>query len=124
MLISESCDGVRPAFDQLTNSRAQRAAQLLRDAPRDEQNALERERVSRDFASLFYTMLVQQMQKTARSQALDDGDEGEGQMKESVDGFVGMFLPQAIAGQSKDPLSTYIYGHLSKRNGSPPDEKA
>jgi hypothetical protein len=123
MPISGSCDGVGPAFDQLTASRAQKIAQRLPDAPQDKQDALEVQRVSRDFASLFYTMLVQQMQKTAREQAYDDGEE-EGGMRESVDGFVGMFLPQAIAGQSNDPLSTYIYGHLSKRNGGPPDEKA
>ncbi len=120
---SGSCDGVGPALDGLAASRAQEAARRLPGRGHDAEDPQAMRGASRDFAALFYTMLVQQMQKTAREGAAEDEDE-EAAMKESVDGFVGMFLPQAVAGQTGDPLAEYIYEHLSKRNGGPPDDKA
>ncbi len=120
---SGSCDGVGPALDGLEASRAVELVRRLPDRARDAKDSPALQGASRDFAALLYTMLVQQMQKTAREEAAEDEDE-ETAMKDSVDGFVGMFLPQAVAGQAGDPLTDYIHGHLSNRNGGPPDDKA
>lgn len=119
MPISGSCDGAQSACDRLVSAKAQQAAERLPLSPGQKADPEQLRSVARDFASLLYTTLIQQMQKTVREESEDDEP-----LREGVEGFVSMFLPQAVAGNSQDPLSKYIYEHLSARYGDRVDEQA
>ncbi|KPK64326.1 MAG: hypothetical protein AMK73_04740 [Planctomycetes bacterium SM23_32] len=75
--------------------------------------------VSRDFASLFYSMLVRQMQKT-----VPEDEEDDNAVKQGVQDFMGMFLPEAVARRPDDALAGCIFGHLRTRYGELLDETA
>jgi len=119
MLSSGLCDAVEPAWGQLVSARAQQLAERLPYGPEGQGDLKALWNVSRDFASLLYSTLVQQMQKP-----LQEDEEEDESLKETVRDFVGMFLPGVVAESPQDPLSAYIYEHLSARCGGALDERA
>jgi len=116
MLSSKSCN---PAPWALDGCLANRADALLARLPAADAGApvgQPLKEVARDFASLFYSILVQQMRRSIGS------DEQAGPVSEGAWGFFTMFLPRAIAGQPGDALTRYMHDQLSARYGGIVDE--
>lgn len=118
MLRSGSCDIAPCALDRYLSGRVDRLAGALACAAESKTGDHKLEEVARDFASLFYSVLVQQMHKTVRQ------DDEDGPVAQGVWDFFTMFLPRAIAGQSGDPLTRYIHQGLSTRHGDVFDDSA
>ncbi len=116
MLNSESCDPLPAALESASAERARKLAEGMR-AGLNGGSPQTLDKVSRDFASVFYSALVQQMQKT-----VEDSEDEETALSSGVQGFFGMFMPQAIAGQAGDPLAGYIKQSLA-RHGNPADQQ-
>ncbi|MHC4479895.1 MAG: hypothetical protein ACYS1C_02865 [Planctomycetota bacterium] len=119
MLNSGSCEGVTEALQHLAEGRLD---SLTRRLPYAQDGPVEPEllrQVARDFASLLYSVLFQQMQKT-----VGRSEEEEGPLKEGVRDFMAMFLPQAMAEAPADALTRYIHEHLGARHGEQLDESA
>jgi hypothetical protein len=121
MLNSGSCDGIGPALNSLISERAEELARRLPFRPDQAADPQTLGAVARDFAELFYSLLVQQMQKTVRQEG---EDEEEAVVREGVQDFVGMFLPKAVAGAAQDSLARYIFEHLGSSSGEQVDERA
>ena len=129
----ESSELGRSGLDALANSRIEMLARQLeapgRTAPPDDE---ELKKVSQDFASVFYSMAFKEMQESTRvsgeEEADAEGEEGDDEQDSPVmqgtQDFVSMFMPQAIAGDSADPLTRYIYNSLKEYYGGALDEKA
>jgi len=117
MLTSGLCDYDCPVLEYLNSGRADSMlAQLSAAGPSaDDKQSLES--AARGFASLFYSVLVQQMQKTVQS------EENESTVSQGVQGFFGMFMPQVVGGHAGDPLALYILDQLTKRYGEVVDEQ-
>jgi len=117
MLSSRSSDALGTTWERLLAAQARGAAEGLSRCVQKGPDAEAMRAVSRDFASVLYSTLWQQMQRTVGRD--EEGEEDES-FKEGVQDFVGMFLPRAVAGHSQDPLSRYIYEHLGKLRGELP----
>ena len=118
MLSLESCREQFRLLGFLTSDRADGSLQRLTGSQQTGADAGMVAGVARDFASVFYSMLIKQMQQVVRP---------EGDASAVADGawsFFGMFLPQAIAGQAADPLARYILGQLAQSCGGAVDEQA
>lgn len=119
MLNSGSCEPVGAALDRLAGQQAEQVLRRLPHPPEGRPDMKVLEGVARDFASLFYSELVKQMQRTLRADNEDDGP-----MKQGVEDFFGMFLPRAVADDPDDALARYIYEQLTTRYGGRLDERA
>lgn len=112
MLNSGLCETGVHAPDILTARQFSRPT-----AAQGEGNGLQQiRRVSKDFASVFYTTMVQQMQRGLRPAKDEDS------VSEGVRGLLGMYLPGALVQSPSDPLTSYIYEQLSVRHGEVMDE--
>ncbi len=118
MLNSGLCETAPYGLDSLLSARAEHLASRLSGVGGTDKKPDDLAQVSRDFASLFYTALVQQMQRTVSQEQEEDGPLAQG-----VRDFFGLFLPQAIASHPKDALSRYIHQHLGARYGDRLDER-
>ena len=117
MLNSGSCRENGRLPDVLMPGRADVS---LRRLARTGQGGADRQALkgaARDFASLFYSILIRQMQKTVQSD-----DEGS-VVSQGARDFFTMFLPRAMAGQAEDPLARYMVEQLGRRYGDVVDEK-
>jgi Rod binding domain-containing protein len=115
MLNSGSCDRPEWALDGLLSRRLEHATRAAPPDTNSGANADELKRTAEDFAALFYTELVKQMQKTVRDEAQDGEDDAA--MREGVDDFLTMFLPQALARSNGDSLAAYVHKQLKLRYG-------
>ncbi|MCK4282856.1 MAG: hypothetical protein KAX44_00960 [Candidatus Brocadiae bacterium] len=118
MLNSGLCETAQHGLDSLLSTRAERLASRLSGVEGTDKKPDDLAQVSRDFASLLYTVLVQQMQRTVRPEQEEDGPLSQG-----VRDFFGLFLPQAVASHPEDALSRYIHQHLGARYGDRLDER-
>ncbi len=87
------------------------------------------QKVAKDFAAVFYSMAFKEMQQSTHLFGAEDGEDGaedddQGPVSQGAQDFVGMFLPQAIAGDNGDPVACYIYDSLKQHYGEALDEKA
>ena len=73
--------------------------------------------VARHFASVFYTALVRQMQRT-----LAQDDEEQSVLADGARGFFTMFMPRAMARSKDDPLAGYLRQALESAHGERLDE--
>jgi Rod binding domain-containing protein len=73
-------------------------------------------RVSQEFAAVFYSVVVRQMQRGPHQ------EQEEGSVSEGVRGLFGMFLPRALVRSPSDPLTDCIYEQLGARQGEMLDE--
>ena len=120
MLNLGPCDGAALALERLAAQRAQQTAKGAAQTPGSDPSSAEPLRaVARDFAGLFYSVLVKEMQNTVREEGEEDSA-----VKQSVRDFIGMFLPQVAAGSGRDALAQRIYEQLSARYGDGSDESA
>ena len=113
MLNSGSCERTETALQHLASGPAGLSTARLRALAGGGQDQETLKAVSRDFAVIFYSALVREMQKTVRS------DEEPGPVEQGVQGFIGLYLPRAIAGSGDDPLARQIYEHLKAAYGDP-----
>jgi len=119
MLSSGSCSPAPCALDGYLANRADALLGRLASADAGAPEGQTLKEVARDFASLFYSMLVQQMRKS-----LGSDDEDAGPVSEGAWDLFTMFLPRAIAGQPGDALTRYVHDHLSVRYGELVNESA
>jgi Rod binding domain-containing protein len=119
MLNSGSCDAVEAARARLYAAELQEALRTLPGRASEEAAVEQLRAVSRDFASLFYSMFVRQMQRT-----LHQDEEDDGPIRQGVEDFMSMFLPQEAARQADDALAAYIFRHLRARHGELLNESA
>jgi len=120
MLSCGSCDAAESALGRLVSARTDQAVAQQVDCSDDEPDAQTLRGVSCDFASLLYSKLVQQMQRTSPEEEEEEAES----LKEGIQDFVTMFLPRAVAQGAHDPLSAYVYESLSARYGGAVDERA
>jgi hypothetical protein len=125
----ESSELGRLGVDALVGSRIDMLARRMAAGPDGQPPDDARLRkVAQDFASVFYGMAFKEMQQTTHLPGGGDeeGDDGDDQsaVAQGAQDFVGMFLPQAVAGDGADPLASYIYESLKQRFGGALDEKA
>jgi hypothetical protein len=71
--------------------------------------------VAADFASVLYTQVVKQMQKTMQS------DEEESALAGGVRDFMSMLLPTAVSRSGNDPVAAYLEQVISRRHGGDHD---
>ncbi|MFO7956024.1 MAG: hypothetical protein R6X33_02870 [Candidatus Brocadiia bacterium] len=116
MLSLESCDAVRDGLGLTLGSRVDGLRRSVAPGKGSPADAEELAEVSRDFASVLYTTLVQQMQRTVGR------DEEQSVVSEGVRDFFGMFMPRALAEAQGDPLTGYLQEALSTRYGERLDE--
>lgn len=116
MLSSRLCNPAPWALDSCLANRADALLGRLPSADAEAPEGQPLKEVARDFASLFYSVLVQQMRKSVGS------DEEAGPVSEGAWGFFTMFLPRAITGQPGDALTRYVHDQLSARYGGIVDE--
>jgi hypothetical protein len=108
------CDSMwRNALDRLSASRTKQlsdsaSAQRPGDSPDDE--------VARKFASIFYSLVFQSLQRTVPR------DE-EDAMAEGMRGLVARYLPREMAKTRSDPLTHYIRRNLHQGRGGAVDER-
>jgi len=117
MLSLESCREHCQLLDLIVSGKADTVIEALPQSdaagvPETLQN------VARDFASLLYSLLIQQMRKAT------DSEDEEGAVAEGAWDLLGMFMPRAVAGGSNDPLSSYVVNQLRGSNGGLVDEAA
>ena len=127
MLNSGSSEAVDYTLAQWPSRSLDEAAERLPSASHagGEEDTLSA--VSRDFASVFYTILFREMQKTINeSDESDESDESEGgdAIQAGTQDFLGTYMPMAMAGQESDPLSRQIHDYLQTSYGPPTDESA
>ncbi len=119
MLSSGSCDGADLGIEALAAGRAEALVRRLPYDPARPPDEQTLRRLARDFASVFYSMLVKQMQRTV------GGDEEDADaISEGVRDFMGMFLPQVAARHPRDALAEYIFQQVNARYGGRLDESA
>ncbi len=106
--LCNSTVGIDPAVNN--DRRMEVAAQKSFGAQQEEQ-------LARDFAEVFYTIVVKEMKKTIQRPEQDSVAEG-------VSGLIGMYLPRSMAGRANDPLKSYFYDHLTSQFGANIDEGA
>ena len=116
MLNSESCESGRFGLESLAAGRLRRMARQFAEAHAGQAAPRDLESASRDFASLFYGLLVQQMRRT-----ISQDDDEESAVFQGAWDFFNMFLPRAIARQTADPLAAYIRERLGPDQGDAPD---
>ncbi|MGD2175972.1 MAG: hypothetical protein PVJ27_11260 [Candidatus Brocadiaceae bacterium] len=116
MLNSGLCEPSAHGFDVLLSARTASLAQRLGGPGRPHDEPQDLEKACRDFASLFYSTLVRQMQRTVRE------EEDQGPVTQGAWDFFGLFLPRALASNPDDALSRYIQEQISSRFGEGLDE--
>ncbi len=85
----------------------------------DEQFTQEQlDRAAKDFASLFYGLVLKEMQKT-----VEYDEEEDTPISEGVRDLMTLELPKALAGQHNDPLAGYIREQLGARLGEAINEQ-
>lgn len=67
--------------------------------------------LARDFAEVFYTLLVKEMKITIGR------DDNQDVVSDGVSGFIAMFLPRSMAQAIDDPLTKSFHEHLTARFG-------
>jgi len=116
MLNLELCESARDGLGLALGGRIDGLRRTFaggKDSPVDAEDIAA---VSRDFAAVLYTMLVQQMQRTVGR------GEQQSVVAEGVRDFFGMFMPRAMAESQGDPLAAYLREALSTRHGERIDE--
>ena len=118
MLSSGSCEAAEYTLAQWPSRSLDEVAKHLPFASQVGREGEALHAVSRGLASVFYTILFREMQKT-----IGQSEDG-GPIQAGTQDFLGMYMPLAMAGQESDPLSRQIHDYLQLRYGPPADERA
>ncbi len=116
MLSSGSCEVAFDGLGLALTGGAESVRQTLAAREGPEAECAELDEVARDFAAVFYTTLVRQMQRTLQN------EEEESAMSDGARGFFTMFMPRALARSQGDPLAGYLRRALDVRYGERLDE--
>ncbi len=95
--------------------RVDHVARRVLAAAQGEQDPEALRKVSRDFAAIFYSVLLREMQKSVK------WTEDAGPMEQGVENLISLYLPGAIAQSQGDPLARQIYRHFKTSYGDPSD---
>lgn len=130
----ESSELGRSGIEGLTSGRIEMLARQLeaggQTAPPSDEKL---KKVSQDFAAVFYSIAFKEMQESTHVSGEEEADAAEEEggdeeqdspVTQGTQDFVGMFMPQAIAGDAGDPLVRYIYDGLKQYYGGKLDAKA
>ena len=124
MLRSESCDSasvprLMPSRGLRTNPTNEPGQPELSDAP---DGAASCAKAARGFASVLYSQLFQEMQRTIPQQEDEEGEEETGGIDSAQD-FLAMYLPTAMSEQGSDPLSKAIESYMKTQYGETKNER-
>jgi len=118
MLNSALCETATAALDGRSAGRLDALRDVTAGAGAGRSDRGQLREAAEGFASLFYGALVKEMLASVRD------EEDDGPVAAGVQGFVAMFLPQAVSASPADPLASYIEAEMEKREGEGFDERA
>jgi hypothetical protein len=111
MQSSRSCEEAAGALQSVRYARIEELAARLRSDPRAALGADGMDTVCRGFASLYYSILVREMENTV------ERDEEGGALRDGVQGFLRTFLPEALAEPRSDPLVRHLREAIESQRG-------
>ncbi len=117
MLNSGLCEKAHCGLEQALSARVEDLARRAHRPRGEGGGAGEPARTARDFATLLYSSLVRQMQRTVK------WTEEDGPVAQGARDFFGMFLPRCLASQTTDPLTRYVSEQISSQRGDRVDEE-
>ena len=118
MLNSGSCEQLNQALERNAAGCLESLSGVLQGRAQGEADRARLAGAARDFASLFYGMLVKQMMKNVKD------TEQDGHLADGVRGMVAMFLPRAISRCVADPVARYITEQVRTPGEGRLDERA